>query len=206
MDLEVALVDELRRVHGAHTVILYGSRARGGATDESDIDVAAYADVAETSRDARAWPAADGLFLDVFVYPTALASTPDADMLKLRRSKVLLDERGLAAPLLKLVAELDERGPPPLPASELTMRRVWATKMLARVRRGDVEAHYRQHWLLFSLLEDLYAFRGEWYRGPKEALATLQAHEPDLFAAFERALAPGAPIEALESLVARVCA
>ena len=29
MDLDAALLDELRRAHGAHTVILYGSRARG---------------------------------------------------------------------------------------------------------------------------------------------------------------------------------
>jgi Nucleotidyltransferase domain len=38
MELDSALVGDLRRAHGVHTVILYGSRARGDATAESDVD------------------------------------------------------------------------------------------------------------------------------------------------------------------------
>jgi hypothetical protein len=84
------------------------------------------------------------------------------------------------------------------------MRRVWARKMLARVRRSDAEAHYRRHWLLYQLLEDYFALRGERYRGPKLALAALQLQDPATFAAFERALAPNAPLDALDALVDRV--
>jgi len=60
VDFDPALIDELRRVHGVHTLLLYGSRARGDATPESDIDVAGYADVAETTRDARLWHGTPG--------------------------------------------------------------------------------------------------------------------------------------------------
>jgi hypothetical protein len=84
------------------------------------------------------------------------------------------------------------------------MRRVWARKMLARIRRGDVEAHYRRHWLLYQLLEDCFAHRSQWYRGPKLALVALQHDDPATFAAFERALAPDAPLETLDALVDRV--
>jgi hypothetical protein len=201
VDLDAALVEDLVHAHRVHTLILYGSRARGDATPESDLDVAGFADVAETARDARLW---NGLYLDAFVYPTALAQAPDVELLKLRGGRVLLDARRLAGPLLEHLEDLDRRGPPALPESELRMRRVWARKMLARIRRGDVEAHYRHHWLLYQLLEDHFALRGVWYRGPKEALAELRLREPATFAAFERALAPGAPLDALVALVDHV--
>src|SRR5206468_1988360 len=114
------------------------------------------------------------------------------------------DERGLAAPLLDRLAALDRQGPPALLESELRMRRVWARKMLARVRRDDIEAHYRRHWLLYQLLEDHFALRGEPYRGPKLALVALRRQAPATFAAFERALAPDSSLEALEALVDHV--
>jgi predicted nucleotidyltransferase len=204
MDLDTLLVEELGRVHAAHTIILYGSRARGDATPESDIDVAAFADVDEPTRDARLW---NEMYLDGFVYPTAVIATfpsssePDLDMLKFLGARVLLDTRGLAAPFLEAVDALDRRGPKPIPEDDARMRRVWAKKMLARIRRGDVEAHYRFHWLLYQLLEDYFALRNVWYRGPKEALAGLRADEPKVFAAFERALAPGGSVAELEALI-----
>jgi len=200
MDLS-ALIEDLRTAHGVHTLILYGSHARGDATSASDIDVAGFAEVPATKRDARLW---NGAFLDGFVYPTALAETPDNDMLKLCGGRVLLDERNLAAPLLDRLAAIDRKGPPPLPEDDLQMRRVWARKMLGRIRLGDIEAQYRRHWLLFQLLEDYFALRGQWYRGPKLALEALRADAPAVFLAFEQALTPGASDEAIEVLVERV--
>ncbi|MEQ1504381.1 MAG: nucleotidyltransferase domain-containing protein [Myxococcota bacterium] len=198
MDLDALLAD-LRHRHGAHLVVLYGSRARGDATPESDVDFAAFADVPSPRRDARRWC---GLFLDGFVYPTAVA-TADADpeLAKLVGGRVLADDRGLAGPLLAKLAAADAVPPPPLASDEAQMRRVWAVKMLVRIRRGDVEAHLRRHWLLYQLLEDHFALRGERYRGPKQALAALEAREPVTFARFADALAPGATLDAIEALV-----
>jgi hypothetical protein len=201
LDLEASLVEELRREHGAHTIILYGSRARGDATPESDVDVAAFSDVEETTRDARLWR---GTFLDAFVHPGRLLEAPTVELLKLRGGRALLDERGLAGPLFARLDDIERAGPPPLSEPEQRMRRVWAEKMLARIRRGDVEANYRRHWLLYQLLEDHFALRGAWYRGPKEALAGLERDAPRTFAAFARALAPNAPPEAIDALVAEV--
>ncbi len=201
--LEQALTEELVRVHHAHTVILYGSRARGDATPESDVDVVAFAEVSETSRDARLW---NGLYLDAFIHPTALASETELDIMKLLGGRILLDEQNLARPLLERLAELERRGPGPLPETERRMRRVWAEKTLARIARGDLEAHYRHHGMLFQLLEDYYALRTLWYPGPKLAFPDLLRRDPETYLAFERALAPGAPLGTLATLVARVSA
>jgi hypothetical protein len=202
--MDAALVAELVATHGVHTIILYGSRARGDATAESDIDVATFADVARTLRDARVW---NGMYLDVFVYPTSVATSPlEDELLKLETSRVLLDERGLAASLLDRVADRIRQGPPPLTDDDRQMRTMWARKTVERVRRGDLEAHYRAHQLLFQLLEDYFALRGRWYRGPKESFAAMRRDDPTVFALFERALAPGASVDAMAAVVAAVLA
>ncbi len=205
------LVDELRATHGAHAIVVYGSHARGDATAESDVDVAAFADVAATTRDARLWR---GVYLDAFVYPTTLA--PSVELLKLVGGSIVLDERGTARALLDQLIALDRlrtasavrrarrspgllrEGPAPLAADDAQMRRVWAQKTLARIRRGDVEAHYRRHQLVVNLLEDYFALRGAWFRGAKVALAELP---PDAFAIFARALAPDATIDHIAAAV-----
>jgi hypothetical protein len=197
------VLEEIRRAHAPHTIILYGSHARGDATPDSDLDFAAFADVETMSRDARQWR---GMFLDGFVYPSAVAAaeTLEPELLKLVGGRVLLDDRGLAGPLLDRLAAMDREPPPPATEDHCQMLRIWARKMLPRIARGDVEAHYRRHWLLYQLLEDYFTLRGERYRGPKLALAMLRQDRPQTFAAFERALAPEASLDALEALVDEV--
>lgn len=200
-ELADATRDEMVRAHGAHTVILYGSHARGDATEGSDIDVAGFAEVETLYRDARVWR---GVPFDAFVYPTSTLDSSDPDLLKLRGGRVLKDDRGLATAFLARLDAIERAGPSPLPPDEAQMRRVWARKMLARIARGDVEAHYRRHWLLYQLLEDHFALGGRWYRGPKLALAELAAHAPPLHAAFAGALDPGADLGAVAALVDQV--
>ena len=203
MKLPGTLLDALRRTAPVHTVLLYGSFARGDATPESDIDVAGFADVPATRRDARR---IEGLFLDAFVYPTECATAPPGDELrKLRGAQVLLDERGLAGPLLAALDALEDAPPLPLEDDARRTLRVWAHKMLARIARDDLEAHYRRHWLLMQLLEDHFALEGRWYPGPKRALAALAAHQPALHAAFAAALHPAADLRAIAALVEGVC-
>lgn len=198
MDLP-ALVGELKRTHGAHTVVLYGSRARGDATPESDIDVACFADVSESYQDARLWQDA---FLDGFVYPTSrIEGDVENEMLKLVGGKAILDERGLAEAFLVRVRARDEEPVPLLREHERQAMRTWAHKTLARIRRGDIEGNYRYHVLLVHLLEDHFALLARRYRGPKRALAELAASDPSTFTAFEAALLPGAPFAAVERLV-----
>jgi hypothetical protein len=183
---------------GAHTILLYGSRADDSAGPASDYDIAAFAPIAESRRVARL---ESGAYLDVFIHPDAELAKPAEEHLKLRGSRILL-QRGTEADAFLLDLEaIFLGGPVPLPEDEIQARRVWALKMLARIERADPEGNYRRAWLLQALLEDYFHIRRAWYEGPKKSLRWLEQFDPSAYAAFCLALEPGASNEAIASLV-----
>lgn len=193
---------EIRRVlvdrYGCHTVLLYGSRARGEAVPGSDWDVLGVRQTGETVREVReigdAW-------LDAFIHSESHFDKLDEGCLRLLDARVLEDTRGYAARLLARVADYERQGPRPLPPDEEATLRAWFPKMLQRIARGDVEARYRRAWLLVDALEAWFRLRRRFYRGPKQSLSYLQAHDPDAYAIFDRALSPDATQEDLAALV-----
>jgi predicted nucleotidyltransferase len=196
-EIERILVDR----HGCHTVILYGSRARGDAKPESDWDVVGVREKGDSVREVRAL--GEG-WLDAFVHPEDHFQKLDEGALRFRRGEVLVDRKGFAKELLARIAAFEDKGPPPLsPDAEATLR-AWYPKMLGRIAREDVEGRYRRAWLLFEALEAWFRLRKKWYRGPKESFAWLAAHEPAAHAAFARALDPAATLDDLSALTACV--
>ncbi|MBS2031022.1 MAG: nucleotidyltransferase domain-containing protein [Deltaproteobacteria bacterium] len=190
--------ERLRAVHGCHAAILYGSRARGEATDTSDYDVLGARDSGPSLRDAELL---DGKYLDAFVHPRQKLERPDATLLHIRNGIVLFEQDGLGTRFLAALDALFERGPSPLPADEIQALRVWARKSLERVRAGGILGNLRRMELVPRLLEDWFTTRGRWYLGPKASLRWMAENMPELHAAFEAALHPSAPIEAIERLV-----
>jgi hypothetical protein len=200
------LVGELVARHGCHTVVLYGSRALGTATPESDYDLLGIREGGEPTRDARI---VDGFFLDAFIYVENDLEDAGATLLQVHRGLPLLDPRGIGARLVAAVERTLASPPPPVPQAELDARRTWCHKMLGRIRRGgplDVEAHYRRVWLLVDLLELYFMLRGRHFLGPKRSFEHLRTQDPPVFRAFAEALAPGAPDSAVEALVELVVA
>jgi predicted nucleotidyltransferase len=195
-----AIAEELQSRFGCHTVILYGSRARGDAVITSDYDLIGWGERLEPVREAR-WD--HGAFLDLFVYPDLRLEHPE-DYLHLVDGRVILERDGSGTRLLAQVAELARAAPEPMAEDEARVRRVWYAKMIERCRRGDAEGNYRRVWLLYSLLEDYYSLRGLRYRGPKQALQQLQKEQPDTYRHFCLALEPGADVEAIQKLASRV--
>ncbi|MBQ0930603.1 nucleotidyltransferase domain-containing protein [Ideonella alba] len=193
-----AICQELVSSHGVHTILLYGSHADGTATDDSDLDIAAFGTVVQAFRIARQ----EGpVYLDVWVYPEADLSQASAESLRLRGSQILLQRGALATTFLDRLDALYRQGPERLSANEVAARDVWAHKMLARSARGDAEAHYRRVWLLQALLEDYFHKRGLWFEGPKKALRWLQAFDRPAYEAYCLALEPGASQQAIADLV-----
>lgn len=198
------LVDELAARHGCHTVVLYGSRALGTATADSDYDLLGVCAEGEATRDARL---VEGFFLDAFLYPEKVLAEVGPKLLQLRGGVVLREERGIGARLLETVNAALAAPPEALPEAEARVRRVWCQKMLERIRRGgpeDVEAHYRRTWLLTDVLELFFQLRGRHYLGPKESFRWLAENDPEAHRAFADALVPGAPVDAIERLVTLV--
>ena len=194
----LAIADE----HGCHTVVLYGSRARGDADAGSDVDVLCIRDDGPSFRDSRV---IDGVYFDVFVYPRDAVATVDVALLRILGGLVLRERDGEGTALLSRVRDRFDRGPDPLPADDQTARIVWAHKMLTRIQSSDsVEADYRRMELAVQALEDYFLLRTLWYRGPKVAFPWLLTHDDAAHQAFEAAMQPGAGPDALAALVSAV--
>jgi predicted nucleotidyltransferase len=203
MDLQ-KIAEELKRAHGCHTVILYGSRARDEHSDTSDFDVLGVRESGERVRDARVL---EDEYLDAFIYPEKDLETLEPDLIRLRDAKVLAQKGDYGTRLIARARALFEAGPKALSEAELKLTRGWIAKTLARIARGgpeDVEANYRRVWLLYQLLEDYFRLRGQWYLGPKESLEWLRRNDPVAYRLFEQALAPDAARGALRRLAERV--
>jgi predicted nucleotidyltransferase len=191
------VVDFLHTQHACHTVILYGSRARGDATPESDYDALGVRDDGDKVRAAFEHA---GAYIDLFVYPKVQLEQVD-NFLHVRGGRILVQQGDLATRLLSAVEARYQQGPEPMAKDEAVARRVWWGKMVQRARKGDLEGDYRRVWLLTSLLEDVCLLRGWWYRGPKESFRCLEEQDPPLCAAFKTALAPQATLDDVATLV-----
>jgi predicted nucleotidyltransferase len=207
MDKDRTALDEivhiLVEIHGCHTVILYGSRARGTANETSDWDVLGVRKTGAPQRVARDF---HGAWLDAFVNPESSFAALEPDALKLLHGRVIVDKTGFGAALMKRIVAFEAKGPPPLPQDQEEMLRVWYSKTLARVARDDLEARHRRVWMLFQALEDYFKLRRRWYRGPKESFPWLEKNDPETHEAFARALEPTANLDDLRLLVERVLA
>jgi len=199
LNLVPELIREMQDRLGCHSVILYGSLARGVSDAASDIDLVGFRDIAQTFREAG-WR--QGLYVDLFIYSTGQAA--DEAMLCVRGGKVLCQRDSFGDDFLERLERVFQLGPVPLPDYEKRARKVWAFKMLARARKDDPEGHYRRSWLLTALLEDYFRLRDQWYLGPKQSFKILREKDLDTDAAFAAALEPGADLQRLEELVKRV--
>jgi len=194
------LVQELREKHGCHTVILYGSRARGDNRENSDIDVFCINDLGDSTTDARLWR---GLYLDAWIVPQQAISDP-ANYLHLRDGKILYEENGVGSRLLEWVRKRFEEGREPMSQGKYEHYLLWFQKMLKRSSSGDVEANYRRHWMLVDLLQVYFEAQGEWYLGCKLSFEWLQENQPEMYRFFEQIYRPGATQAELEEGVENI--
>ncbi len=184
-----------------HTIILYGSRARGEATSTSDYDILAIRKNGDLERDCRLF---ENVYLDIFVYSEEAVKNPDTSLIRIKDGIVLRQKNNMGDNLLTKIKAIFIANPPITPAWEKHEINTWVMKMLDRAKQNDIEGNFRRHWLLHDLLECYFKLRDKWYLGPKQSFQWLDKNDLKTYTAFNEALKPNATFNEIEKLISYV--
>lgn len=195
------IVQELIKKYKCHTVILYGSHARGDATPQSDYDLMG---VRRSGKKFRVAEKRAGIYLDIFVYPEKDLKKIGDDHLYMNGAKVLYEQGGFGTDFLKKLKVATKKKYKPLTAEEIKVRQVWLNKMYDRTAQGDIEGNYRRSWLHEALLYEYFGIRKKRYWGSKKSFEWLIKNDPATYRLFERVLKNPLNMALLKKLVVRV--
>ena len=187
--------------HQCHTIILYGSHARGESTSTSDYDIIAIRNNGEFERDCRLF---ENNYLDIFIYPNTAVENIDQSFIRAKDGIVLCQKNHIGDQLLDKIKTLFQQGPSKTPDWEKHEIVAWLQKMFVRVKEGDIEGNFRRHWLLRDLLECYFKLRDDWYLGPKESFGWLKEQDQKTYLAFNDALKPNASLKDIDNLIKSV--
>lgn len=197
----INILDDLQNQFNCHTAILYGSRARGDHSSASDYDLIGLRN--EEPKISYVCKKGDA-YVDAYIYTETYTQENLKEFLRIRGGKVLFQRGNLGTKLLAQVEALYRKGAPKLTDEAANIKRVWIEKTLQRSFRGDLEGHFRLHWLLNDLLESYFELRNLWYRGPKESFSWLELNDSETHHLFENALKPNASERDIRKLCLRV--
>lgn len=194
-------VNELIKKYKCHTVLLYGSHARGDATAKSDYDLMG---VCASGNKVRFAEKRKGTYLDVFIFPQKDLKNVTEQFLYMKEAIVVFEKGTFGSQFIEKIQAVAKKPYQPLPPDEIKIRRVWAHKMLERIEVGDIEGNYRRSWLHEALLVDYFEIRKKRYSGSKEAFAWLKANDSTTYKLFEGVLKKPTDLKILKKLVERV--
>jgi predicted nucleotidyltransferase len=196
-----AIVRELRQKHRCHTIILYGSRARGSVSPTSDYDVTGVRKGGQKTRIARKQR---GFYWDVFVYPEADLRKLGGEQMGWRDAKLLHQEGTYGQRLLRRLDKLFQRPHTPEPQYEIDILKVWAQKELDRCKGKDIQGLYRRAEFQNAIIEHYFVVRKMRFSGPKAAFAWLEKNDLPTFKALFRSLRDPLNLSYLAEAASRV--
>ena len=98
------MLNHLKKDFNCHTIILYGSRARGiGVTDSSDYDIIAIRRVGENIREACEF---EGVFIDAWIYSESILKKIDSSFLRVRDGIIIEQKNNCGIRLLNKIDEI----------------------------------------------------------------------------------------------------
>ena len=116
------IIDELKTKYHCHTIILYGSRARGDHTSTSDYDVAGISSTKEQKRIAR-FDEEYHVYHDLFIYPEDNFASLTEEHLKMADGIVVVDKDDFGKNLLLKLQQMMDK-PEPIAPDEIQVRKV----------------------------------------------------------------------------------
>lgn len=196
-----AIVRLLKIKYRCHTVVLYGSRARGQTTSTSDYDVIGVCRRGERTRIAKKH---NDRYWDVFVYS-------EKDLLKLgdqhlswKNARILYQSGHYGSNLLKRIQKLLKKPFKRHPLYEVRATRAWAQKELDRCRAGDVQGLYRRAEFQNALIDHYFFIRQKRFWGPKEGFAWIKENDPLAFKLIYKSLKYPQNLSFLKAAASRV--
>lgn len=196
-----AIVKTLKAKYRCHTIILYGSRARGLTTATSDYDVVGVRRRGEKTRIAKKQK---GYYWDVFVYS-------EKDLRKLgdqhfawKNARILYEKGHYGQKLLVRIQKLLEKPFQPHPLYEIEITKVWAQKELDRCRMTDIQGLYRRAEFLNVMIEHYFFIRQKRFLGPKEAFAWIDENDPQTYKLMRQALEHPANLSFLKAAASKI--
>ena len=196
-----SIVHTLETKFKCHTIILYGSRARGLHSKTSDYDVLGIRKSGSKTRIAKFQ---DGFYWDVFVYS-------EKDLVKFEsnawtwKNPILIFEKGAyGKKFLQRLNIFFKRPFKALPQFEISALRVWAQKEMQRCEGTGIQALFRRAEFQAAMIEHYFSIRKKRFYGPKEGFAWLEKNDPITYKKIERALKYPTSLSALQSAAARV--
>lgn len=196
-----AIIKELVDKHHCHTVVLYGSRARGLTTPTSDYDVVGIRNSGKKFRIAKKQK---GFFWDVFVYPEKDLKTLGEEYFAWKNARILFQKGTYGTSLLNRLDKLLKKPFKPHLKYEIDVTKVWAQKQLERCKMDDIQGVFRRAELLTTLVDHYFYVRNKRFLGPKEGFAWIKTNDPKTYKLIDRALRHPTNLSFLKAAAANV--
>jgi predicted nucleotidyltransferase len=196
-----SIIRKLKDEYNCHTIVLYGSRARGLTTSTSDYDVIG---VCRRGRKTRIARKQDGYYWDVFVYSEKDLKKLSDQQLSWKNARLLYEEGQYGSALLRRIQKLLKKPFKPQPSYEIAVTKTWARKELDRCRVNDIQGLYRRAEFQNALIEHYFFIRQKRFWGPKEGFAWIEENDVQTYKLIRRALKYPTNLSFLKAAASRV--
>lgn len=195
------ITNTLINEYKCHTVILYGSRARGLATSTSDYDILG---VRKNGQRIRIAKKQNNFFWDVFIYSEKDLKSLTEESFVWRDAKIIFQKGTYGTKFLQRLSDHLKQPFTPHPKDEIKVLKVWAQKQLERCRVDNIQGLFRRVEFLNALIDHYFYVRQKRFLGPKEGFAWIEIYDPMTFKLIKRALKNPTNLTFLKAAAERV--